>query len=148
MLGFFFVLQRYFLSLKNFFIHLFMRDAEREAEGGGSLQGVWCGTWSQDPGDHDLSQRQTLNRWATQAPLQGFFIRICLLPILIEKSSVSVYLTFWKYIWLFCFWPNCGGIGVPIHSLLSATLNGFGNKICLFSELNRIQSLSLTPLNF
>ena len=50
------------------FLYLFMRDTEREggaetqAEGeGGSMQGARHGTRSQDPQDHDLSQRQTLN---------------------------------------------------------------------------------------
>ena len=47
-----------------------MRDTEREvetpAEGqAGSLRGAQCWTRSQD---HDLSQRQTLNHWATEAP--------------------------------------------------------------------------------
>ena len=45
-----------------------MRDTQRDTEGEeGSLWGAQCGTQSQDPGDHDLSQQQMLNHWATQA---------------------------------------------------------------------------------
>ena len=37
-----------------------MKDTEAQAEGeAGSLQAAQCGTQSQDPQDHALSQRQT-----------------------------------------------------------------------------------------
>ena len=55
------------------FIYLFMRDTQREAETqgrgrsrlpvGSPMQDSIAGPW-----DHDLSQRQMLNCWATQAP--------------------------------------------------------------------------------
>ena len=49
-------------------------EAETQAEGeAGSMQGARCGTGSELQ-DHDLGQRQALNRWATQAsPEKGIF---------------------------------------------------------------------------
>ena len=49
-----------------------MRDTEKGRDIGrgreaGSLWGAQFGTPSQDPSDHTLSWKQTLNHWATQA---------------------------------------------------------------------------------
>ena len=51
--------------------HLFMRDTERGRDIGRGRSRLHAGNLMQDsipgPQDHDLSQRQTLNHWATQA---------------------------------------------------------------------------------
>ena len=57
------------------FIHLFMRDTERQRHRQREKQapcGSRCGTRSQD---HDLSQRQPLNCWASQVPRPYLFWR-------------------------------------------------------------------------
>ena len=64
------------MIFKKIFIYLFMRDTERKvetwAEGeAGSLQVAWCGTKSPGPWDHNLSRKQTLNHWVTQASPTG-----------------------------------------------------------------------------
>ena len=52
----------FYLFLKDF-IYLFMRDTQREAEGeAGSPREAQCSTLIPGPRDHDLSQRQMLNR--------------------------------------------------------------------------------------
>ena len=59
-----------FLFFKDF-IYLFMRDTERGRDTGTERNRLPEGSLMQDsilgPQDHDLSQRLTLNRWATQA---------------------------------------------------------------------------------
>ena len=37
-------------------LFIFIHEGYRETEGvSGFLKGAWCGTWSQNPWDHDLS---------------------------------------------------------------------------------------------
>ena len=61
--------------LKRFY--LFMREAETQAEGeAGSSMGSLMRNSIPGPRDHNLSQRQVLNRWATQAPQQSNFKRL------------------------------------------------------------------------
>ena len=57
-------------------IYLFMRDTHREAEieaeeEAGSMWGAQWGTQSQD---HDLSQRQMVNHWATQVSWESWLL--------------------------------------------------------------------------
>ena len=64
-----------FFFFKDFI--LFMRDTERERQRhrGRSRLPAGIPVWDLTPGpwDHDLSQRQTLNHWVTQAPLSSNF---------------------------------------------------------------------------
>ena len=57
----------YFLKA---FIYLFMRDTGRQGHRGKSRfpAGTLMQDWIPGPQDHDLSQRQVLNHWATQVP--------------------------------------------------------------------------------
>ena len=74
------------LSTPPFRLYLFMREAETYTEGEvGSPQGALCGIWPR-PRDHVLSQRQMLNRWATQASQDSFFYlrKIILLRLTFE----------------------------------------------------------------
>ena len=65
---------RCFLFFKILFIYWWetQTEAETETEGeAGSSQGAWCGTQFSELGiDEALNWRQTLNHWATQAPLR------------------------------------------------------------------------------
>ena len=65
-----------FYLFLNILIYLFMRDTERGRnieEEAGSLWGPWWGNQSQGPGDHNLSQRQMLDHWASQTPQKDGF---------------------------------------------------------------------------
>ena len=88
--------RRFFFFFKILCIYLFMRDTQREAETqaegeAGSLREPWCRTPCQDPGDHDLSQRQLLNPWATQLPHNtGFWTELTAHVVKYKDSSHAV----------------------------------------------------------
>ena len=69
-------LRKIYIIFKDF-IYLFMRDTDWEAEIGRGRSRLPVGTLMQDlnlgPRDHNLSQRQTLNHWATQASQKIYF---------------------------------------------------------------------------
>ena len=56
------------------FVYLFMRDTKKEAEtqAEGEAGSLWEPHAILGPQDHNLSQRHTLNHWATQVPLLFF----------------------------------------------------------------------------
>ena len=70
----FIVVQCDFILFLKDFIYLYERGRDTEGKVG-SMQETRCGTWSQDS-RITLSQRQTLNHWATQASLIYLFLVI------------------------------------------------------------------------
>ena len=64
----------FFYYFKKHFIYLFMKDRERQRHRQREKQAPSWGIlmWGSIPGprDHDLSQRQPLNHWTTQVPLE------------------------------------------------------------------------------
>ena len=80
----------FFLFLKNIlFIYSFMRNREREAETARGRSRLPAGNpmWDLIPGpcDHNLSQKQTINHWATQVSQDNF--SMYLLYYLLSKEE-------------------------------------------------------------